>query len=64
MEDDKDRISLVDDNLSSTDERLGVDSDNESVGDRKSTDEEHLSDKTRKCLFDIFGNDALTKRHR
>jgi len=64
-EDDEDRISLFDDNLSirpRTGERLGVDSDNESVGDTKSTDEEHLSDKTRKCLFDLFGDDALTKK--
>ena len=42
-------------------ECLGVDSDNESVGDTKSTDEEHLSDKTRKCLFDLFGDDAEAK---
>ena len=55
---------MFDDNLSirpRTGERLGVDSDNESVGDTKSTDEEHLSDKTRKCLFDLFGDDAEAK---
>lgn len=56
---------MLDDNFSirpRTGEPLGVDSDNESVGDTKSTDEEHLPDKTRKCLFDLFGDDALTKK--
>ncbi|CAC5390295.1 ANGPT2 [Mytilus coruscus] len=40
------------------DENIG-DSDNES--DTKSTDEEHLPVEANKCLYDLFGDDALTK---
>ncbi|CAC5425117.1 unnamed protein product [Mytilus coruscus] len=51
-----------DDNISirpRDDDNLG-DSDNES--DTKSTDEEHLSVEAKKCLYDLFGDDALTKK--
>ncbi|XP_071165603.1 uncharacterized protein [Mytilus edulis] len=51
-----------DDNVSirpRDDEILG-ESDNE--WDTKSSDEEHLSVETKKCLFDLFGDDALTKK--
>ena len=64
-EDEDDRISLFDDNLSiqpRTDERLGVDSDNEDTKSSDDENHEHLSEKTKKCLFELFGDDALTKK--
>ena len=35
---------------------------NESDIDDDKTDDEHLSEKTKKCLFDIFGEDAIAKK--
>ena len=57
--DEEPDLPLEDDNISlqpGQGEVLGSDEDT------KSDEEEHLSEKAKKCLFDIFGEDAIAKK--